>query len=705
MNGKLLGTSDAAGAEAIRGALERALASPEFQLSARMSQLLRYLVEATLANRGAELKETVLGVEVFGRPPDYDPKIDPVVRKEARRLRQKLQEYYQGSGAAEALRIDLPKGGYVPAFGPPAAVVEAATSAPAPPPRKRLTWVLSAGVGLVFLTGSVAVLRTYVQSPLLAPQALTGNSGTERSPAFSPDGKQIAFVWDGQGGELGLYIQALHSDSARRVTSSEAYENYPAWSPDGHSIAFLRRTARGSYAVILRGLRDGVERTLAEIAKPDHVDWSPDGRSIAVSDGLQGSPSAIVFLSTANGGRQQITIPAQSTADTYPRFSPDGGRLAFLREVAKDVTEVYVLDLKTRRDAARLTNENRKIEGFAWAPDGESLMLSLARGATARSLWRLWARSGTMERIAAAGTGTEAPAWGQGALAYVERRQETGLWRVRADAPSAPEKVASSSNLNTSPAISPDGSQVAFRSARSGTNEIWLTGLLESRPTRLTWTNGALTGSPNWSPDGQWIAFDSRVAGNSDILLAPAKGGPWRKLTDTPSNEIVPRWSRDGQWVYFGSDRGGRWQVWKQRPSGGAAEQVTWGGGYVAAESPDGAYVYFTRGPDEQGLYRMPAAGGVEELILPGFAGKLWGNWAVAAKGVYYLDYPASDPSTRSAFRFLDLASRQSREVYRLPKHPVLWDGGMALSADEKWLVFAELEYLGSNIQVLEGFR
>ena len=242
------------------------------------------------------------------------------------------------------------------------------------------------------------------------------------------------------------------------------------------------------------------------------------------------------------------------------------------------------------------------------------------------------------------------PDWsGQGALAYVERRREIDLWRVRADAPSAPVKVASSSDLNSSPSISPDGSQVAFRSARSGTNEIWLTGLLESRPTRLTWTNGALTGSPNWSPDGQWIAFDSRVAGNSDILLAPAKGGPWRKLTDTPSNEIVPRWSRDGQWVYFGSDRGGRWQVWKQRPSGGAAEQVTWGGGYVAAESPDGAYVYFTRGPDEQGLYRMPAAGGVEELILPGFAGKLWGNWAVAAKGVYYLDYPAREPPRRGA--------------------------------------------------------
>src|SRR5580698_9241337 len=113
--------TDGVAAESVRKALDRALASPEFRLSVRMSQLLRFLVEATLAHRGPELKETVVGVEVFGRPADYDPKIDPVVRKEARRLRQKLQEYYLGSGAGDTVRIDLPKGGYVPVFGRSAA--------------------------------------------------------------------------------------------------------------------------------------------------------------------------------------------------------------------------------------------------------------------------------------------------------------------------------------------------------------------------------------------------------------------------------------------------------------------------------------------------------------------------------------------------------------------------------------------------------
>src|SRR5262249_7817664 len=224
-------------------------------------------------------------------------------------------------------------------------------------------------------------------------------------------------------------------------------------------------------------------------------------------------------------------------------------------------------------------------------------------------------------------------------------------------------------------------------------------------PTRLTWINGPLAGRPSWSPDGKWIAFDSRVTGRSDVLLVPATGGKWRAVTTGGSNHVIPSWSHDGQWIYFGSDRSGRWQVWKQRPDGSAAEQVTWRGGYAAAESPDGTYLYYTRHLSETGLFRMPARGGEEESVLPSLAGKLWGNWAVTNGGVYFLDYPDIDPSTRSTIRYLDLRTKEVREVFRLPKHPVLWDGGLALSPDGQWLVFAELDYQGNNIQLLEPFR
>jgi TolB-like protein len=104
--------------EAIRAELQRILASDLFLNAQRPSQFLRFIVETTLAGNEAQIKEYLLGVEVFGRPQTYDPKDDPVVRIEAGRLRKKLGEYYTGPGRNDSVIIDVPRGGYVPVFQP-----------------------------------------------------------------------------------------------------------------------------------------------------------------------------------------------------------------------------------------------------------------------------------------------------------------------------------------------------------------------------------------------------------------------------------------------------------------------------------------------------------------------------------------------------------------------------------------------------------
>src|SRR5579884_401821 len=102
-------------ADAIHQHLERMLADPEFSHSERMSRFLRFVVSQTLAGNLEMLKESVIGVHVFDRDPAYDPKTDPVVRGEARRLRSKLLEY-TNNHPNDSLWINLPKGGYVPEF-------------------------------------------------------------------------------------------------------------------------------------------------------------------------------------------------------------------------------------------------------------------------------------------------------------------------------------------------------------------------------------------------------------------------------------------------------------------------------------------------------------------------------------------------------------------------------------------------------------
>src|SRR5262245_20820282 len=103
-------------AQAVRRQLERVLAGPGFARNARLSGFLRYVVEGHLEGKNHELKESVIAVEVFGRSPDFDSRLDPVVRTEAVRLRARLRDYYLKEGKADALVIELPKGGYVPRF-------------------------------------------------------------------------------------------------------------------------------------------------------------------------------------------------------------------------------------------------------------------------------------------------------------------------------------------------------------------------------------------------------------------------------------------------------------------------------------------------------------------------------------------------------------------------------------------------------------
>lgn len=125
----------------IRGQLERILASAGFTSADRAARFLRYVVERTLAGEGDQLKEYVIGLEVFDRGQDYDPRVDSIVRVEAGRLRSKVDEYYAGAGRTDDILIQLRRGGYAPTFD--RRTLEAAVERPVSSSRRRL------GIGLV----------------------------------------------------------------------------------------------------------------------------------------------------------------------------------------------------------------------------------------------------------------------------------------------------------------------------------------------------------------------------------------------------------------------------------------------------------------------------------------------------------------------------------------------------------------------------
>src|SRR5580698_8801564 len=100
----------------IRRELKRILASRSFRQVDRLQRFLSFIVEETLSGRGDKLKEYPIGVDVFGKPSSFDPRMDPIVRVQARRLRIRLATYYRDEGYGDDIIIELPKGGYTPTF-------------------------------------------------------------------------------------------------------------------------------------------------------------------------------------------------------------------------------------------------------------------------------------------------------------------------------------------------------------------------------------------------------------------------------------------------------------------------------------------------------------------------------------------------------------------------------------------------------------
>lgn len=164
----------------VRTQLERILAAPAFA-SGRHPRFLRYVVERTLAGEADQLKEYVLGLEVFDRSDGYDPRLDSIVRVEARRLRAKLEEYYAGPGADDPVVIDIPRGSYAPLFttrvepiGQPEVEIPAEPRA-APLSLKRWAAVagFSAALAVVGLTGWRAFPSTTADETGSSPAAPT----------------------------------------------------------------------------------------------------------------------------------------------------------------------------------------------------------------------------------------------------------------------------------------------------------------------------------------------------------------------------------------------------------------------------------------------------------------------------------------------------------------------------------------------------
>jgi Tol biopolymer transport system component/serine/threonine protein kinase len=588
------------------------------------------------------------------------------------------------------------------------------TTAGAPGRRKsRLVWVLPALA--ILLAAGAGIFRFLRPASRPAPELkvvpLTSYPGFQMNPALSPDGKQVAFSWDGdKGGNFDIYVKLVDAGTPLRLTTNPANEFAPAWSPDGRYIAFYRESGVGGAIFVVPALGGG-ERRLAAASGPG-LSWSPDGKFLAIMDTPVPTDRTGIFLvSVDTGEKRRLTSPPPqgSDGDCCPVYAPDGRALAFARVQGLNA-DLYVVQVpagsNSNQEPQRLTRDEQIRSSLDWTADSRNIVFSRNRSGN-NGLWLIPVSGGTLQRLPIAGenAGGITIARSGHRLVYERDFFDQNIWRTAGpnttDRGGVPERWIASTQQEGEPQFSPDGSRIVFSSNRSGSYEILVCDRDGRNPVQLTSFGGPQAGSPRWSPDSRWIAFDCGKEGNLDIYVISAEGGQPRRLTTEPSDDARPSWSKDGRWIYFGSNRNGSWRIWKAPAEGGRAVQVTRSqDGMEAFESADGKFLYYAR-LARPGIWRVQAEGGEEIEVLDQAQ---TGLWAVTSQGICFFDMRSPSGAAMKAY---DFATRRQRVIHQFPKQTTIgtFDTSITVSPDGQWILYTQLDQAGSDLMLVEDFR
>jgi len=195
----------------------------------------------------------------------------------------------------------------------------------------------------------------------IAPRRLTSHPGGATEPAWSPDGRAIAFI----GYQPGfLYVVPAAGGKAHRLVADNANASDPAWSPDGASLAFARRTPGTAVTEIWVVHADGrgLRRVTSLGATASSPTWSPDGKRIAFADNIRGRNDLYVIGADGSGVRRLTDSPAE---DIQPAWSPDGALIAFSRDGA-------IITTTPSGATHALTNPKHNDSNPVWNPAPES---------------------------------------------------------------------------------------------------------------------------------------------------------------------------------------------------------------------------------------------------------------------------------------------------------------------------------------------
>jgi Tol biopolymer transport system component len=427
---------------------------------------------------------------------------------------------------------------------------------------------------------------------------------------------------------------------------------------------------------------------------------------------------SVFRVTLATGQSQRLTFPRDiSRGDLDMAISPDGQTLAFCRAETIEGCDLFLI-AAGGGDPRRLTNDLKGILGFAWTADGREIVFASNRRGPFQ-LWRVAARPAN-----SAGS-YPSPALVDGArddarnptisrnsrLAYQQYIRNFDIRRAEITGPEGTPKhhlgtskpLIASTRLDASPSWSPDGKRIAFKSDRSGTQELWVSDADGSNPLQLTSFEGPSVIYPRWSPNGQRIIFGALTGPgrNFEGYLIDAKGGAPRRISASGHRTMAhPVFSHDGRWIYFIPGRNdGAVEAFRMAAEGGEAMQITRHGAVRPEESPDGKLLYYGK-MATHGLWSVPVSGGEERQVLGSMTEM---NWTVVQTGIYYFDF-AVDPGARKLVKFYSFKTGKISQIGTVEATVSPDFAGISVSPDGRWLLYSSAD-ISSDLMMVENFR
>ena len=622
--------------------LERILSDPAFKRADRSSTLLRFLVEQTLEGRAERLKEYTLGSEALGRGESFDPRIDPVVRAEASRLRGRLEQYYQSAGQEAPVIITLAKGSYVPQFirrlptdAPASELATGQPSAAAVP--RMFIWLTGAVIAVLVAVAGWIQSRSEPPDQAASPSvrfevelrsdgALASDVGT--TVVLSPDAARIVFVSRDADGRTYLNTRQLDQPATVALAGTEGARG-PFFSPDGRWVGFW---ADGKLKKM--SLDGGAPVVLCDATDLLGASWGVEHTIIAAL-GASGLLSRIA----ADGGDPTVAIDlsAESVVVRWPQLLADGDSViytAFTGDGADRANiEMQSLRSRKRKVLVRGGTFGRLVNGYLTYVNQGTLYAVPVDAST----WSvLGAPIPLFDDVA------YSPLFGYaqldvsqtGMLVYrrgAENQRSVMTWT---DAGGRFTPVLPDPGRYSWIRVSPDGRRVALTTQESGIAAIAIYDLTTAERTRVTTRPGQYTGltwlsrkvvafggasglgwvradkpeesapllesqaaQTPWSvtPDGSRLAYYERNSDTGfDLWTVPIqwtndvpRAGQPEPFLRTRAFEVYPAFSPDGHWIAYASNESGSWEIYVRRfPDDGTRVRLSTSGGVVPAWSP-----------------------------------------------------------------------------------------------------------------------